>query len=117
MQSKKPGKQRKAQTNAPLHLRGKLLRTNLSDELEKKFQKTSARVIKGDKVKIVKGQHAGKSGKVEKVDTKNLKIQISEITYQKRDGTKAPYKLSPNLVVITELNLDDKKRQEILKRK
>lgn len=117
MQSKKPTKQRKERANTPLHLRGKLLRTNLSEELEKKYQKTSARVIKGDKVKIVKGQHVGKTGKVEKVNTKKLKIQISEITYTKRDGTKAPYAITPNNVMIIELNLEDKKRQEILKRK
>ena len=117
MVTKNPTKQRNLKEKAPLHLRGKFLRTNISEELSKKYQKTSARVIKGDKVKIVKGQHKGKTGKVEKVNTKKCKINISELTYQKHDGTKIPYAISINSVVITEFNLDDKKRQEILKRK
>ncbi len=94
-----------------------MLRTNVSEEIEKKYQKTAVRVIKGDKIKIVKGQHEGKTGKVEKVFTKKMKLQISELTISKRDGTKVPYLINPNNVIITELNLEDKKRQEILKRK
>ena len=117
MQSKKPSKQRNQKANAPLHLRGKMLRTNVSEEIEKKYLKTAVRVIKGDKIKIVKGQHEGKTGKVEKVFTKKMKLQISELTISKRDGTKVPYLINPNKVIITELNLEDKKRQEILKRK
>jgi len=115
--SKKPRKQRNYRERAPLHIRGRFLNARLADTLSKKYQKRSARVRKGDKVTVLVGQFKGKSGKVENVDTKNTKVFIAGIESQKKDGSKMRYPINPSNVMITELNLDDKKRQEILKRK
>lgn len=117
MVTKNPTKQRNLRNNATNQEKGKFLRSMLSDELAKKFGKKNARVIKGDKVKILKGQFKGKSGKVEMVDTKKYKVHITDINSQKLDGTKVRYPLYASNLVIQELNLEDKKRQEILKRK
>jgi len=68
------------------------------------------RVIKGDKVKILRGQHRGKSGKVEIVDVKNSRVAITGIDLQKIDGSKAARFIAASNCLIEELNLDDKKR-------
>jgi large subunit ribosomal protein L24 len=115
--SKDPGKQRKFRTNAPLHIKGKFLGAHLSDELAKKYGKRAARVRKGDKVKIMIGQFKGKLGKVEKVDSKKGKVYVEGAEIQKKDGTKTKYPITASNVMIIELSLDDKNRQEILKRK
>ena len=108
--SKNPGKQRKYIANAPLHLKIKLLSTNLSKALRTKHGKRSLNVRKGDVVKITKGKFKGKQGKVTQVKTKKSKIYVEGIQAKKMDGSKVNVPLrAPNLQII-ELNLDDKKR-------
>ena len=115
--SSKPKKQRKYRTNAPLHIKGKFLHAHLSSQLSKKHGKRTIRVRKGDRVKVMKGQFKEKTGKVEIVDMKKAKVTIAGIEIQKKDGTKTKYPISSSNIMITELSLSDKKRQEILKRK
>jgi len=115
--SVKPNKQVKYRVNAPLHLRGKFLRAHLSEDLSKKYGKTSVRVVTGDKVKIMSGQFSGKSGKLEEIDTKRCHGIVTGIEFQKMDGTKIRVPVKVSKMMITELNLTDKKRQDILKRK
>ncbi len=108
-------KQRKYVANAPLHIKGKLLHVHLSEELRKKHGKRSLRVRKGDKVKVLRGSHKGEEQKVDKVDTKNLKIYLDKITKAKIDGSKANVPFRASNLMITNLNLDDKKRAAKLK--
>lgn len=115
--SKKPKKQRKYLYNVAIHARVKLLAAHLSEELSKKFGKRSVTVRKGDKVKIMKGQFKDRSGKIELVDSKKRKVTIEGIEYQKKDGTKVKFPVYVSNLMITELDLSDKKRQESLKRK
>jgi large subunit ribosomal protein L24 len=115
--SKDPGKQRKYALNAPSHVKSKMLASKLSDDLAKKFSKRSARVIKGDRVKVLRGQFKGKTGKIERVDIDKGKVLIEKVELQKKDGTKKPYPIHHSNLMITEFNLNDKKRAEILKRK
>ncbi len=109
--SKQPRKQRKYLANAPLHLRKKLLGTNLSKELRKKYGKRTIAVKKGDTVKIMKGKFKGKKGKVNEVGLKPLKVLVDGIQVKKQDGSKANIKLQPSNLQIIELNLEDKKRK------
>lgn len=115
--SSQPRKQRKFRMNAPLHIRGKFLNSNLSKELREKYGKRSLRVRKGDKVKISRGQFKGKVGTVEKVSIIDSKIHVSDVNLIKKDGSKVSYPLDPSNVIITTLNLEDKKRVEKLKNK
>lgn len=108
--SNQPKKQRKYRYNAPLHLKQKFMRSHLSKELRKKHKKRSIGLKKGDKVKVLRGTYKGKTGKVEKVDLKEQCIYITGIEVIKKDGTKTNYPLHPSNLLITELNLDDKKR-------
>lgn len=115
--SKQPRKQRKYRYNAPLHIKQKFMRAHLSKELRKKYSRRSLGLKKGDKVKILRGQFKKKTGKIDKVDLKENYVYITGIEITKKDGTKAFYPLQPSNLMITELNLDDKKRQKILDRK
>lgn len=110
-------KQRKYIHNAPLNIKHKFLASHLSKELIKKYNKRSIPVRKGDKVKIVRGQFKKKEGKVEKVFTKKSRVYIDSIQITKIDGTKTHYPIHPSNLIITDLNLDDKKRKKILERK
>ncbi len=115
--SKQPRKQRKYQYNAPAHIRGKFLGATLSKELREKYSTRSIRIRTGDKVRIIRGAHKGKEGKIESVDVKKTRIYISKVEVNKKDGSKAQVPIHPSNVMIIELNLEDKKRKQKLESK
>lgn len=107
--SVKPSKQRMYVRNAPLHIRSTLLGSHLSKDLRQKLKKRSLRVRKGDKVKVLRGQHKGKTGTVERVDTKRMKIFITGVEFSKKDGSKAMYPVHPSKLLIQELHADKRR--------
>lgn len=115
--SKRPAKQRKYRHNAPLHITQKFLSAHLSKELRTKYGRRNIVVVKGDKVKVVRGQFSGRENKVERTDHKAIKVYISGIDRTKKDGSKSTYPIHPSNLIITELNLDDKKRKGKLEKK
>ena len=115
--SKAPKKQHKYRYNAPLHIKQKFMRANLSKELRKKHGKRSLGLKKGDRVKVVVGQFKGKAGKVERIDLKKCKVYLEGIEILKKDGTKTTYPINPSNLTLTEINLDDKMRNKVLERK
>jgi large subunit ribosomal protein L24 len=117
IRSIQPRKQRKYRHNAPAHVKKKFVSVNLSKELRTQHSKRNISLVKGDKVKVMKGQFKGKVGEVERVDMKNIKIIIQGIENIKKDGTKVNYPVDPSNLMITELKLDDKKRKASLMRK
>lgn len=104
-------KQRKYQQNAPAHIKGKFLAAHLSKELKEKHDTRSVRVKVGDQVKIIRGSMKGKEGRVENVDVTNTLIYIEKVDKTKHDGSKTRMGIAPSNVVITELDLSDKKRK------
>lgn len=115
--SKQPRKQRKYLANAPLHIRHKLISVHLSKELRKKYGKRNFPVRKGDSVKVMRGEYKKKTGKIEQVNMRKLKILLEGVYKSKKDGTKVKVYFQPSNLLITELNTDDKKRTEALNRK
>jgi large subunit ribosomal protein L24 len=115
--SKQPRKQRKYQANAPNHIKKRMVQSHLTKELREKHGKRSTRVKKGDKVKVLTGSFRGKTGEVERIDIKNLKVFISKVEYTKKDGSKTMYPIHASNVMITELNMNDKRRKEKLTKK
>ena len=103
--------------NAPLHLKRKMLSCLLSKELRKKLGKRNLPVRKDDVILIMRGKFKGKKGKIEKVNLRKLKIYVEGINRVKLDGSKVYYPLHPSNLMITELNLNDKKRKAKLERK
>ncbi len=107
--SVKPSKQRMYVRNAPLHIKNTLLGSHLSKDLRQKLKKRSLRVRKGDKVKVLRGQHKGKTGTVDRVDTQRMKIFITGIEFSKKDGSKAMYPVHPSKLLIQELHADKRR--------
>lgn len=103
-------KQRKYRANAPLHIRKDFVKAHLAKDLIQKHKKRSAGVRTGDKVIVSRGQYKGKSGKVERVSVKKTRVYITGIDITKKDGSKYLIPIQPSNVIITELNMEDKKR-------
>lgn len=115
--SKQPRKQRKYRANAPLHLKRKMMSAHLSGLLRKRYGKRNFPLRKGDSVKIMKGEFRKKTGKIDSVDYQKLRVEIAGIYRTKKDGTKVGVYFIPSNLMITELNLEDKKRREAIERK
>ncbi len=107
--SKQPRKQRLYSKMAPLHILGKMVSSHLSKELRKKHGKRNLRVRRGDKVMVIRGEHKGKSGRVERVDLKKRKVYITGIEITRRDGTKVLLPFNPSKLIIQEL-AEEKRR-------
>ena len=110
--SVKPGKQRTYVRAAPLHIRNTFLGSHLSKDLRNKLKMRSLRVRKGDKVKVLRGQHKGKTGTVDRVDTKRMKVFINGVEFNKKDGSKAMYPVHPSKLLIQELQADKRRLGE-----
>ena len=87
---------------------------SLSSELRKKFGKRSARIIKGDTVKVLRGEFYGTAGKVTKILTQKNSITIDGIKREKVKGEKIDVPIHSTNVLITALNTDDKWRMNKL---
>jgi len=116
MVSKQARKQRKAQHNAPTHVKRRMTASHLSDQLMKECHRRSARVIKGDTVKVLRGDETvrGMEGKVSSVDTNTGRVVIEGVTMAKADGTQVAKPIHSSNLLITRLDLNDPWRKEKL---
>ena len=115
--AKDPRKQRKRLYQAPAHLRHKLMAASLSPELAASKGIKTLPVKKGDTVRVVRGDHMGFEGKVNRVDLKRYRIFLEGLTREKVDGTNIFVSVHPSKVMIKNLKLDDKWRKAIVDRK
>ena len=115
--SKQPRKQRKYLAKAPLHIKHKFLGAHLSKELRDQYKIKTLPVRKEDEVIIKRGQFKGVKGKIEHVNLKKTRVHIANAQITKRDGNKVFYPIHPSNVIITNLNLKDKKRIKIIERR
>ncbi len=115
--SKQPRKQRKYRARAPLHVKHKFLTANLDKLLRKKYKKRNFPIRKGDTVKIMRGTFKGKTGKIERIDTKRARASIEKIQRTKKDGTKVEVFFNASNLQIKEINLEDKKRIKSIEKK
>jgi len=116
MKSKQPRKQRKERFSAPLHKRQKYMHAALSKELREEMKTRSAQVKVGDTVKMMRGDHAGTEGEVQKADLKSGTIHVAGVSVFRADGTEVPRAVQPSNVVITKMELDDEERKKIFSR-
>jgi large subunit ribosomal protein L24 len=115
--SVQPRKQRKYRYNAPLNIKRNFLSINLSKELRDKYGIRSIKPRTGDKVKVMRGSFKSKSGQIEKIDSKNVKVYVAKIELTKKDGSKSKSPIHPSNLQITELNLSDKLRKNKMSEK
>jgi ribosomal protein uL24 len=107
--SKQPRKQRSYTLRAPLHVRSAMMGSHLSKTLRDTHKTRSLRVRTGDKVKVLRGALRGKSGKVERVDTRNSAVYITGIEMIRKDGSKSMTPVHPSNLLIEEIH-NDKRR-------
>ncbi len=115
--SKQPRKQRKYRYNAPLHIRQNFVSTNFNKELRKKYNKRSFPLRAGDSVKVMRGGFKGKTGKISKVDLKDIKVYIEGLKRKKSDGKEVQVPFKPSNLQIISVNIEDKKRAKIADKK
>lgn len=112
--STQPRKQRKAMYDAPHHRLRKQLASHLSEELLLKYNRRSLTVIKGDEVKVLRGDFAGKSGKVIGIDAPARRVTVDGVVNKKADGTEVARAIHPSNLLLVRLNLEDNRRRNTL---
>lgn len=107
--SKQPRKQRKYWFNLPMHFAGKFLAIHLSKELREKHGTRAIRARVGDKVRVLRGTHKGKEGKIERVDLRDRKVYVTGVETIKKEGGKSLYPLTPSNLLLLDLKADKKR--------
>lgn len=102
--------------NIPKHQIDKSIRSPLTETLRNEYHKRNARVIKGDTVKVLRGEYKNVEGKVEKVKTRNSSLLIEGIQREASKGGKVKVQIHSSNVMITSLNLQDKERGNIIRK-
>jgi large subunit ribosomal protein L24 len=102
--------------NIPKHQIDKNIRSPLTETLRNEYHKRNARVIKGDTVKVLRGEYKNVEGKVEKVKTHNSSLFVEGIQREASKGGKVKVQIHSSNVMITSLNLQDKERGDIIRK-
>jgi len=89
----------------------------LSPELRQQYGIRTLPVRVGDEVIIMRGSWKGHRGKVVEVDLKRMRIYVEGVQVKNARGEPRYYPIHPSNVMIVKLNLDDKRRREIIERK
>lgn len=90
---------------------------NLSDNLRKDYGRKSVGIVKGDSVKIMRGEYKGVEGKVEKINAHMGRLSIEGVQREKIKGGQVKVQIHASNVQITSLHLDDEKRKKKLQEK
>jgi len=88
--------------------------SNLSNNLKKEYNTRSLRIVKGDSVKIMRGEYKGVEGKVEKLNTVKGRLSIEGVQREKIKGGQVKVQIHASNVRIMSLHLDDKYRKNKL---
>jgi large subunit ribosomal protein L24 len=72
------------------------------------------RVVKGDSVRVMRGEYKGVEGKVEKVNTEHATFHIEGIQREKIRGGQVKVPIHSSNVMVISLNLDDDYRSRKL---
>jgi len=102
--------------NIKKHILDKHIRSPLSENLRKEYNKRNARVITGDTVKVLRGEYKNVEGKVEKVKTRRSTLFIEGIQREASKGGKVKVQIHSSNVIITSFNLHDKNRSNVIRK-
>jgi large subunit ribosomal protein L24 len=100
----------------PKHQRDKMVGAILEDSLRKQYGRKNVRVIKGDSVRVMRGEYKGVEGKVEKIHTQRATFHIEGIQREKIRGGQVKVPIHSSNVMVIGLNLDDDYRTSKLQR-
>jgi large subunit ribosomal protein L24 len=79
----------------------------LDDTLRKQYGRKNIRVVKGDSIRVMRGEYKGVEGKVEKVNTENATFHVEGIQREKIRGGQVKVPIHSSNVMVISLNLDD----------
>ena len=114
----KPTKMRnKMIYQATFQTKNKQIASPLSKQLSERYRKKSARILKGDTVKILRGEFKGVDGKVSQVSIKNNGVAVEGTKKEKTKGEKFDVYTHASNVLITSLNTSDRWRITKLEKK
>ena len=116
MKSLKPRKQRKEYFNAPLHKRRKWISSHLEENLLLKYDQRRITLVKGDTVKVMRGNFKGHDGKITRVNQRRRQVEVEGLVMTKADGKKIPKPIHASNLLITKLNLTDQWRRKKLEK-
>ena len=102
--------------NAYKHIRDKAVSSNLGNNLREQYGRRSMRVIKGDTIKVLRGEYSGIEGKVEKVNTKRATLAIEGVQREKIRCGNVKVPIHASNVQIVALKLGDPLRQKKIER-
>lgn len=98
----------------PKHQRDKMVGAVLEDSLRKQYGRKNIRVIKGDSVRVMRGEYKGVEGKIEKLNTEHATFHIEGIQREKIRGGQVKVPIHSSNVMVISLNLDDDYRSHKL---
>ena len=98
----------------PKHQRDKMVGAVLEDSLRKQYGRKNIRVIKGDSVRVMRGEYKGVEGKVEKLNTEQATFHIEGIQREKIRGGQVKVPIHSSNVMVISLNLNDNYRSRKL---
>ena len=110
--STNPGKQRKYRRNAPMHVKDKLVSSNLNNTLRDELGTRSLPVRIGDRAKVMRGDEKGTEGIVSAIDREDEKVYINNLDRQRTDGTVRELPFDPSNLQLQALNLENPERIE-----
>lgn len=97
--------------------RSKLLSSHLSKELQQKYNRNSIRITEGDTVRVMRGEFKGVTGKITKVSTKKNGAAVEGVKKEKLKGGNLDVFIHTSNLLVTDLNTEDKWRQNKLEGK
>jgi len=112
MMTKKPSKSRKAFFSRAKHTAVKALASHLSEKLAKELNRRAVSLRKGDTVRVMRGNHKGKEGKVTSVNVLKGRVYVEKIIAKKSNGEEVSVSIDASKLMIIELDKMDKKRFE-----
>jgi large subunit ribosomal protein L24 len=98
----------------PKHVRDRTICSSLADNLREQYGRRSVRVIKGDSIRVMRGEYTGIEGKIEKVNTRRGTLAIEGVQREKVRGGNVKVQIHASNVQIIGLKLDDKLRDNRL---
>jgi large subunit ribosomal protein L24 len=98
----------------PKHVRDGTICSSLANNLREEYGRRSVRVIKGDNIRVMRGEYTGIEGKIEKVNTQRGTLAIEGVQREKVRGGNVKVQIHASNVQIIGLKLDDKLRDNRL---
>jgi large subunit ribosomal protein L24 len=98
----------------PKHVRDGMICSSLADNLREQYGRRSVRVIKGDNIRVMRGEYTGIEGKIEKVNTRRGTLAIEGVQREKVRGGNVKVQIHASNVQIIGLKLEDKLRDNRL---